>query len=369
LRQHLQRYLPEYMIPSAFVQLEALPLTAHGKVDRRALPEPGRSAALAYVGPRNATEEVVCGIWAEVLQLERVGVEENFFEIGGHSLLATQVMARVRETCGVQLELGAIFEYPTVRQLPAVIQPGWQAVPGVTRPPLVTVARNETLPLSFAQQRLWFMNQLGVSGGLYNMAVALRLAGHLDMSALQATLCALVQRHEVLRTTFVLESGEPRQRIADAMEVKLPVSDLAGLAKAQAESEAQRLASADAVRGFDLKSAPVLRTSLVRLSPEEHVLLFTLHHIAGDGWSMGVLVREVAALYGAFVYGEQSPLEELRLQYADFAVWQRAGDGEKSWSAGRLLASSTRWGSAFAGAADRPSTPGPAKFPERNCTY
>jgi amino acid adenylation domain-containing protein len=323
LRVHLQRYLPEYMIPSAFVALASVPLTAQGKVDQRALPEPRSSAVAAYVERRNATEEMVCGIWAEVLKLERVGVEENFFEIGGHSLLATQVMARVREVFGVQIGLGAIFDYPTVRWLSAVIQPGWQPARTVTQPTLTPMSRGGSLPLSFAQQRLWFMEQLRPGDGLYSMPVALRLTGRLDMFALHATLRAVVQRHEVLRTTFVLEDGEPRQRIAEAMEVMLPEIDLSGLPKTQAETEARRVMAAEAARGFDLNAGPVVRTSLVHLSSEEHILLFTLHHIAGDGWSMGVLMRDVAALYGAYVRGEESPLAELSVQYADFAVWQR----------------------------------------------
>ena len=322
LRRHLGARLPEYMIPTAFVTLDELPLTSHGKVDRQALPEPEGKVAVAYVGPRNATEEVMCGIWAEVLRLERVGVEDDFFEIGGHSLRATQVMSRVRECLGVEVPLRHLFEEPTVGGFAAQVEAARRAQTSDLAPPIVPVSREQTLPLSFAQQRLWFMDQLRPGTGLYNMAVALRLSGRLDISALRATLCEVVARHEALRTTFVLEGDEPRQRIAETVAVALPIVDLSG-PKPQAQTEARRLTEAEAVRGFDLTAGPLLRTSLLRLSSDEHILLFTLHHIVSDGWSMGVLLEEVRTLYGAYVQGEESPLKKLGVQYADFVLWQR----------------------------------------------
>ncbi|HEX8695423.1 MAG TPA: non-ribosomal peptide synthase/polyketide synthase, partial [Longimicrobium sp.] len=325
LRKHLSARLPDYMVPGAFVALEALPLTPSGKVDRRALPAPERAEAeRAYVAPRTAAEEVLAGIWSVVLGVERVGVEDNFFELGGHSLVATRVVSRVRQAFGVELPLRAVFEAQTVGALAGRVEELQRGGAGVAAPPIVPVPRDGELPLSFAQQRLWFLDRLEPGSAAYNVPVALRLAGELDAAALAWALGEVVRRHEVLRTTFgVGADGEAVQVVHAPAPVRLPVVDLSALDAAERESAVARLASEEAARPFDLARGPVLRCTLLRVGTEESVLLFTLHHIASDAWSMEILQREVTALYGARVRGEEAHLPELPVQYADYAVWQR----------------------------------------------
>ncbi|NPC85533.1 amino acid adenylation domain-containing protein, partial [Pyxidicoccus fallax] len=333
LRAFLKERLPEYMVPSAFVPLEALPLTVNGKLDRRALPAPDDSAfAVTYVAPATATEERLAAVWAEVLRVPRVGRLDDFFSLGGHSLVATQVMARVRSTFGVELPLRALFEAPTLealaRRVDRAIAMG--QVGGLSAPPLRPAPRGEGgVPLSFAQQRLWFLDQLQPGSPTYNMPVPLRLEGALDVGALERAFTELVRRHESLRTTFREEGGSPVQHIAPPAPFRLAVVDLS--TREDREAEAYRLATAEAQRGFDLKAGPLLRGTLLRLEASRHVLLLTMHHIITDGWSLGVLVQEMAALYQACVAGKPSPLPELALQYADFAAWQR------SWLQGEAL--------------------------------
>ncbi|HEX5706332.1 MAG TPA: amino acid adenylation domain-containing protein, partial [Pyrinomonadaceae bacterium] len=326
LRSYVRERLPDYMMPSNFVTLDALPLTPNGKVDRRALPAPDMSGAefeQDYVAPRTGIEELVAGVWSEILGLERVGVEDNFFELGGHSLLATQLASRLRESFGVEIPLRRLFETPTVRGVAAAVEEGLKGERGERVPPIERATREEPLPLSFAQQRLWFFEQLEPGTNAYNVPIALRLRGELDVAALERTLNEITRRHEALRTTFSVFEGEPVQIIADSLELPLPVTDLRHLPDAEREAEAERLIAEDAREPFDLTRGPLLRASLLRLEDAEHALLFTMHHIVSDGWSMGVLVREVATLYAAFVQNQPSPLPELSVQYADFAVWQR----------------------------------------------
>ncbi len=349
LRAWLRLVLPEHMVPSAFVALDALPLTPSGKTDRRALPEPEQDAA-AFVAPRTGTEEVLSGIWAEVLGLERVGVEESFFDLGGHSLLAMQVVSRVRQAFGVEVPLRSLFQAPTVAALSARVE----ALGGAgAEPPIVPVPRGASLPLSFAQQRLWLVDRLEPGSAAYNMAGALRLRGPLDAAALRAGLDALVERHETLRTTFAERDGEPVQVIREPAPVALSMLDLRGVADPLREAE--RLAGEEALRPFDLARGPLLRATLLRLAEDDHVLCFTLHHIVADGWSLRVLVRELSAVYAG------ARLPELPVQYADFAVWQRGRlSGEV------LEAQLAWWRERLAGAppllevpTDRPRTPGP----------
>ncbi|HEX9939154.1 MAG TPA: amino acid adenylation domain-containing protein, partial [Longimicrobium sp.] len=343
LRAHLRRGLPEYMVPSAFVFLDALPLSPSGKVDRKALPAPElASAEDRYVAPRTPTEEVLAGIWAEVLRLERVGVEESFFELGGHSLLATRVVSRVRELFGVELPLRALFEGPTVAELAGRLEEMHRAGEGATLPPLVPVAREAPLPLSFAQERLWFLHQMEPEGAGYNMPWSGRLRGSLDASALERALGALTERHEALRTTFRPVEQGAVQIVHPAVPADLPVLDLTGLAPEDREPEARRLAREDAERPFDLEHGPLLRATLMRLADEEHVLLLTMHHIVSDGWSMGVLFRELFTLYEWFSRPSGAarpgfPLPPLAVQYADFAVWQRG------WLRGEVLQRQLDW--------------------------
>jgi hypothetical protein len=258
-------------------------------------------------------------------------VEANFFHIGGHSLLATQVLSRVREVFGVEVALRRLFGEPTVAGLARSIEEGLRAGEVTLVPPLVAVPREEEMVLSFAQQRLWFIDQLQAGNNAYNMAAAVRLTGELDVTALEQSFSEIIRRHEVLRTSFKMSNGRPVQVIAEARPVSLDVLDLSHLDEEERESEARRLAAEEARRSFDLSSGPLLRVSLLRLSEEEYGLLFTMHHIISDGWSMGILVKEAATLYEAFSTGKPSPLEELSIQYADYAHWQR------EWLQGEVL--------------------------------
>ncbi|HEV2735462.1 MAG TPA: condensation domain-containing protein, partial [Longimicrobiaceae bacterium] len=336
LRAHLHAVLPEHMVPAAFVVLESLPLTPNGKVDRRALPKPEQGGAPGRVAPRTATEVVLAGIWADVLGVENVWADDNFFELGGHSLLVTRVVSRVRKALGVKVPLRTLFDVRTVsalaRRIDDLRSDGSPAAPPVRRVP-----RDGPLPLSFAQQRLWVTDRLEPGSAAYNMPHALRMRGDLDAAALRASIGELVRRHESLRTVFEERGGVPVQVVRPAAQTALPAMDLHGLPEAARAREVRRLAQEEALRPFDLARGPLLRSTLLRLGDRDHVLLFTLHHVVSDGWSMEVLVREVSALYAAFSRGEPSPLPELPVQYADFAVWQR------EWLTGETLAEQIGW--------------------------
>ncbi|WP_420127101.1 non-ribosomal peptide synthase/polyketide synthase [Longimicrobium sp.] len=322
LRAGVRRSLPEYMVPSAIVFLDALPLTANGKLDRKALPAPELAAADRYVAPRTPVEEVLAGIWAEVLRLDRVGVEESFFDLGGHSLLATRVASRVREVFAIELPLRALFEGPTVAQLAERVEEVRRAeVPML--PPVVPAERMGPLPLSFAQERLWFLDRLEPGSATYNIPVARRLGGAMDAGALERALGELVRRHEALRTVFAEADGRPVQVIAPFGGFTLPVEDLSALGEADREAAVRLRVSEETARPFDLAAGPLFRAALLRLGEEDHVLLLTMHHIVSDGWSMGVLFRELSALYAAYLEGRESPLSPPAVQYADYAVWQR----------------------------------------------
>ncbi|HEV2734215.1 MAG TPA: condensation domain-containing protein, partial [Longimicrobiaceae bacterium] len=326
LRAYLRGRMPEYMVPSAVVVLEALPLTPNGKTDRRALPDPEAEAG-AEAGdgaPRTATEAALARTFAEVLGIERVGVHAGFFDLGGHSLLATRAVSRIREATGADVPLRALFEAPTVAALAERVDAllGEGAAGGA--PPIVPTPRDGELPLSFAQQRLWFIDQLRPGSAAYNIPAALRIRGPLDGAALERTLAEVVRRHETLRTVFRAVDGGAVAEILPAGPAAISVTELEGLPETEREAAVARRVDEEAARPFDLARGPLLRASLLRLGAEEHVLLFTLHHIVSDGWSMGVLTREVSALYAAYTEGGESPLPEPPVQYADFAAWQRA---------------------------------------------
>ncbi|MDP9120334.1 MAG: amino acid adenylation domain-containing protein, partial [Acidobacteriota bacterium] len=336
LRQALKEQLPDYMVPAHFVPMAALPLTPNGKVDRQWLAERGPlsqalAAAASWVAPGTPVEELLAGIFAEVLAIERVGAEADFFALGGHSLLATQLISRVRAAFRVELPLRAVFEQPTVAGLAHEIEKA--SSPGVTAPPLERVDRGAELPLSFAQQRLWFLSQLDPESSAYNISLSLLLAGHLEVATLEAALSAVVRRHEALRTRFPVQEGRPVQVIDGAAWQNLPVVDLRGLPSAAHSLELQRLGAEAVGRPFDLSRGPLLRATLLRLEDESWVALFVLHHIVSDGWSIGVLAGEVSAYYRAQQTGGDPGLSELPIQYADFASWQR------SWLSGPVLES------------------------------
>jgi amino acid adenylation domain-containing protein len=337
LRGYLEDHLPGYMAPSAFVLLDRLPLTANGKVDRRALPAPEavRPGLLTgYAAPRTALEEELVHIWSQVLNLDRIGIHDDFFALGGHSLLATQVVSRIRNAFGVELPLRSMFLSPTLAELAgeiAALREGGAALP------LRPVARDADLPLSFAQERLWFLDQLEGGAPTYNVPGLIRIRGSLAVPMLAATFKEIVRRHEALRTTFSVGEGRPFQRVAPRLALPLPVVDLEGLPEACREPELARLAGEEARRLFDLVRGPLLRIALLRLESRDHLLLLSMHHIVSDGWSLGVLFNELATLYRAFQRREPSPLSELPIQYADFAVWQR------TWLRGEVLEAQIRY--------------------------
>ena len=334
LRRFVQERLPDYMTPAAFVFLGELPLTPNGKVDRKALPAPESARTeldSSFAAPRTPTEEVLSAVWREVLGVERVGVEDNFFDLGGHSLLATQLISRVRDRFGAAVPLRALFDAPTVAGLAARIDETLRGGAAHARPPLTRAERKGPLPLSFAQQRLWFFDQLEPGSAAFNIHAGFRLEGALNPAALAQSLCEVVRRHEALRTSFSSDEGRPAQVIADDARVRVPFVDLRGLGAEQLEEVVVRLARRESLRPFDLSAGPLLRPALLRLGDEKHVLLVTMHHIISDGWSAGLLVRELAALYTSFSRGERSPLAELEVQYADYAVWQR------EWLSGETL--------------------------------
>ena len=326
--------LPDYMCPSAYVVLERLPLGPAGKVDRRALPPPERArgaATPAFVPARNALEELVADTWREVLKLERIGVHDDFFALGGHSLLAAQVIARLTRRLGIELPLRAFVDAPTVASLAAE---AGQRLDGKAATPVLPVevaARAGDLPLSFAQQRLWFLDRLLPDRSAYNVPAAWRLRGSLDVRALQRSLDLLVMRHETLRTRYAHRDGEPVQVIERAAPVELAVADLSPLAPEARETCSQELVRAHARQRFDLEARPPFSVQLVRLASEEHLLLLNVHHIAFDGWSQAVFNRELAVAYQATREGHEPALPALPLQYADYASWQRR------WLSGAVL--------------------------------
>jgi amino acid adenylation domain-containing protein/non-ribosomal peptide synthase protein (TIGR01720 family) len=334
LRAYLKERVPEYMIPAAVVLVAALPLTPHGKLDRRALPAPDSRLDLSasFVAPRIPSEELLAQIWADVLGLAQVGVHDNFFEFGGHSLLAIRIIARVREIFQVNLPLRCLFEAPTVAGLAQQIQRMQREMPEFHAPPLRPVPRDGAVPVSFAQQRLWFLDQFEPSNAAYNLLSAMRLCGALDIAALERSLNMIVERHEVLRTTFTTEAGRPVQLIAPALAVGLPLLDLQALPSGKPEAAMRRLVQQEARWTFDLQRGPLLRITLLRLAPQEHVLLLNMHHIISDGWSTGVFVGEFAERYLSHTTGRPARLSELPIQYADYAIWQRG------WLQGAVLA-------------------------------
>ncbi|WP_061148966.1 non-ribosomal peptide synthetase, partial [Caballeronia arvi] len=359
LREHLNSRLPDYMVPSAFVVLDALPLTPNGKLDRRALPDPQWQDLAAYVGPRTSLEHSLAECFASVLGLERVSVFDNFFALGGHSLLATQLVSRLRDALSIELPLRTLFDAPSVASLAEALDESSRQAS--TLPPLQALPRPAHLPLSFAQERLWFLEQLNPGQSTYNIPIAVRLSGSLDVPAFETALNALVARHESLRTSFAQHDGQAVQCIAPQLQIAMPLVTLDTQA-----TDVHRLAQLEATRAFDLEHGPLLRAQLLRLASDEHVLLFTMHHIISDGWSTGVLVRELGACYTAALRDESVALAPLAVQYADFTLWQR------DWLAGAELERQTHyWRNQLADLAplDLPTDrPRPAQISGRGAT-
>ncbi|HSF43296.1 MAG TPA: amino acid adenylation domain-containing protein, partial [Thermoanaerobaculia bacterium] len=334
IRAFLAERLPAFLVPADVVVLPALPLTRTGKIDRRALPAPERAAGEGGVAPRNPAEETLAGLWRELLDVEEIGVEDDFFDRGGHSLLATRLLSRIRTAFGAELPLRALFERPTIAGLSALLAESGAASPV---PPLTRSLDRDEAPLSFAQQRLWFLDQLDPGSSAYNMFQALRLEGDLDETAFEAALRELVRRQESLRTRFVPQGGQAVQAIDPAPALVAPVADLSGLPAGLREREGERIVRQEALRPFDLERGPVLRARLLRLGRAERWLVVSMHHIVSDGLSIAIFVQEVSVLYNAFAAGRPSPLPELPVQYTDFARWQR------SWLAGEVLEREVAW--------------------------
>ncbi|MEG4595033.1 amino acid adenylation domain-containing protein [Microcoleus sp. F8_C2] len=333
LRHFLKHKLPDYMVPGAFVVLEALPLTPNGKVDHRALPAPDWRKELeeSFVAPRTPIEEMLASIWGNILLIDSVGVHDNFFTLGGHSLLATQVISRVRDTISIELPLRSLFEAPTIVEFASRVEIALKSGKSVEALPLLPIPRLESIPLSFAQTRLWFLDRLQPDIAFYNIPLALRLFGQLNIAALQSSINEIIWRHEALRTNFAIVGDQPVQVIASSLSFQLPVVNLLHLSESQREIEAKRLATVEANRPFNLEQEPLLRSIVLQLGETEYLLLLTMHHIISDGWSLGVFVRELTELYQAFCTGKPPVLPELPVQYADFAVWQR------QWLTGEIL--------------------------------
>ena len=345
VRTAVSERLPDYMVPAQLVRLAALPLTANGKVDRRALPAPGApTSAARWRSPRTPEEEILCGLFGEVLGVARVGLDDDFFALGGHSLMATRLVSRIRATLEVGLSVRTLFEAPTVGELSARLCEGV-----APRAALAAHRRPTPLPASYAQQRLWFLDQLeGTEGGEYHIPLALRLRGEVDVAGLTRAVNAVVARHESLRTHFSEVEGEPVQVVEARREVPVAVEDLRGAGETAVAAAIRREVSAP----FDLSTGPVLRVRLLRVGDAAHVLLCTTHHIASDGWSQGVFNRELGEAYEAAVAGRALRLAPLAVQYADFTLWQRA------WlEAGALTEGLAYWTEQLAGVPERLALP------------
>ena len=324
MREWVKQRLPEYMVPSAFVVLERMPLSPNGKVDRKALPAPevDRSAVVGTM--ENPVDEMIANIWAEVLKTAEITQTANFFELGGHSLLATKVVARIRQAMHVNLPLGAIFDSPTVAGLAAKVKTLMREEANLVEAPLVPANWGATpKPLSFSQKRLWFLDQLEPNSPFYNVPLAMRLVGPFDIVAMERALDGVIARHESLRTTLQLQGDQPAQVVAPQMQLPLVQIDLSTMPEAEREEEARRLTAEEARRPFNLSKGPLFRAMILTLAPEDHVFMVNLHHAISDGWSLGVLVNDITALYESFRAGTPSQLQPLGITYGDFAIWQR----------------------------------------------
>jgi amino acid adenylation domain-containing protein len=326
LEEHARRKLPHYMCPEAYVVLPVLPLTATGKVDRRALPAPEREPAAAgeaHAAPRSEAQATLVATWHELLPAERIGIHDNFFALGGNSLKVMQLRSRIRATFGVDVALRTLFEAQTVARQVESVERALRTGGGGARPPLRPVHDGGDPPLSFAQERLWFLDQLEPGSAVYNLPVAVRLDGELAPAVLAAAIERVAERHASLRTTIGTAKGHPVQVIAPRAALPLPLIDLTALAAGAREAAAERLAAAEALSPFDLARGPLARARLLRLDGRRHVLLATFHHIVTDGWSLRIFFAELAALYAAALTGGEPALSPLPVQYADFAHWQR----------------------------------------------
>lgn len=318
----LKAALPHYMVPNAFVILDEVPLTTNDKVDKNALPMPDKRDFQrgGYLAPRDEVEELLCEIWQDVLNIEEVGVLDDFFLLGGHSLLGTQMISQVRERLGIETTVRLLFERPTLEGFASGIQ---ELLEEIVIPDLEKVDRSQTIPLSFSQQRLWFIEQLTGSSLQYNLPTVLRLKGSLNLIAMNQALTAIVDRHEVLRTHFIVTDGNVCQVIKDEFELFIPLTDVSSMGSLEQEKHVEEMALENAQTPFNLSQDLMLRARLLKLSEQEHIVCICMHHIASDGWSISLMIKEFTTLYEAFSKGGANPLLPLKYQYADYAFWQR----------------------------------------------
>ncbi len=324
LRRYLRDRLPPYMVPSAFVLLDRIPLTPNGKVDRQALPTfsfERIQPAQDFVRPQTETEQALAAIWSELLKVESIGTRDDFFDLGGHSLLAIKAVSRIRDVFGVDLQTQALFEHPTIAGLSTLLSDAKRSSGSALK--IEPRKRGGPSPLSFAQEQLWFLDQLAPGSPVYNIVDVIRINGRYDAEAMARAMQELVRRHEVLRTAFSSSDGRPMQDVRPSVDLTLPERDLSGLSEQEREHEWIRVVHDQGRAAFDLSRAPLLRGTVVHRSPQDHRLLLTIHHIIADEWSMELLQQEIRQLYEAFSQGRPSPLPELPIQYADYACWQR----------------------------------------------
>lgn len=326
LRQFLKERLPDYMVPRTFILLSCLPLTSNGKIARHILPLPtffGNNSTTNYIPPQTASEKLLANLWAEILGVEQVGLEDNFFELGGHSLLATQLISRIREVFAIELPLRSLFEAPTVGSLHQKIDQARDQSSDLLIASIQPTENSREAPLSFPQQRLWFLSQLEGANVAYNMPAAVQIVGNLNVGALEKSLVEIVQRHNTLRTRFQLVKGTPVQVIGEQSEPCLTVIDLQNIKATTQTTEIQKWVAQEAQSPFDLKNGPLFRAKLLRLHSQKHIFLVTMHHIISDGWSFSLMIKEMSVLYRAFYQQSESPLIPLPIQYIDFTQWQR----------------------------------------------
>ncbi|MGW8554510.1 amino acid adenylation domain-containing protein [Streptomyces tubercidicus] len=361
LRERLAQALPDYMVPSAFMALDALPLMPNGKVNRKALPEPEFTATTTGRAPRTPREEVLCGLFAEILGVDRVGIDDSFFALGGHSLLATRLASRIRTVLRAEMPLRTLFEAPTVAMLAATLNEQDETTVRPTLLPVCASERPERLPLSFAQQRLWFLEAFTGPTPTYNVPMALRLTGALEVAALRAALADVVARHETLRTVFPEAGGDPHQVVlaADAVRLELPVTDVRD--EAALRDEVARVASGT----FDITRQAPLRAEIFRLAPDEHVLVLVLHHIVTDGWSTAPLVRDLTTAYTARKAGGTPQWQPLPVQYADYTLWQRELLGDENAVDSLTSRQLAYWTKALAGLPEELNLPADRPRPAR----
>ncbi|MFN0279993.1 MAG: amino acid adenylation domain-containing protein [Pyrinomonadaceae bacterium] len=332
LRNYLRQKLPDYMVPSAYVQLDSLPLTPNGKIDRKALPAPEKDASVdrqEYEPQKTETEKTLAKIWSETLGVDNIGINDNFFDLGGHSLLATQVLVKIATETGNLLSVAELFNLPTIAEMAKTLDEQASSAKKSSAAQIPVVSRKGNIPLSFAQQRLWFLDKLEPNSAAYNIPFGMRIDGEIDLKALRTALDKLIVRHESLRTFVTTANGEGFLQILPKLAVELPVIDLTNLAAEERDAKVRNLTTEEASKPFDLAMSPLFRTKLLKLRGDEHVMLVTMHHTISDGWSLAVFFEELSEIYGGLTRGIDVGLPELKLQYADFASWQRGPLAEK----------------------------------------